>query len=292
MTKHNLVLQTDFGLCDGAVSAMYGVATTVDPELRISNLTHEIPTFNIWEASYRLFQTVSYWPTGTVFVSVVDPGVGSKRLSVVAKTKEGQYIITPNNGTLTHLFNHVGIVEVREIDETINRLPRSGESYTFHGRDVYAYTGARLAAGVIDFEGVGRTLALEEIITLDNPNSTVENGVFYGNIDILDVRFGNLWSNIPRTLLVENGCSYGDLIEVSIRNNQREVYQHTMVYGRSFMDTQLGEPLLYVNSLDHLGIAINQGSFAKAYHIGTGSNWEITLRPTGKSRTLLDSQEE
>ena len=146
-----VVIQTDFGLADGAVSAMYGVAFNVDPELGVYNLTHEIPQYNIWEASYRLYQTVQYWPKETVFVSVVDPGVGTKRLSVVVKTADGHYIVTPDNGTLTHINESIGIVAVRQIDERVNRLPNSGESYTFHGRDVYVYTAARLAAGVISF---------------------------------------------------------------------------------------------------------------------------------------------
>ena len=96
-----LVYQTDFGLKDGAVAAMKGVAFSVSPELKQYDLTHEIPPFDIWQAAYRLQQTVSYWPSGTVFVSVVDPGVGSERKSVVAKTRSGHYIVTPDNGTLT-----------------------------------------------------------------------------------------------------------------------------------------------------------------------------------------------
>jgi S-adenosylmethionine hydrolase len=161
-----LVFQTDFGLVDGAVSAMYGVAYTVDPSLRIHDLTHDITPYNIWEASYRLIQTINYWPEGTVFVSVVDPGVGSDRKSIVVKTKSGRYIVTPDNGTLTHVLRAEGLCSAREIDEQINRLPRSGESYTFHGRDVYAYTGARLASGVIDFEGVGPEIPVEELMLL------------------------------------------------------------------------------------------------------------------------------
>ena len=152
-----LVFQTDFGLVDGAVSAMYGVAYTVHPEIRIHDLTHDITPFNIWEASYRLIQTINYWPAGTVFVSVVDPGVGCERKSIVAKTRSGRYIVTPDNGTLTHVIRLEGIAAVREIDESRNRLPSSGESYTFHGRDVYAFTGARLACGIIDFEGRTRS---------------------------------------------------------------------------------------------------------------------------------------
>lgn len=277
MSRH-LVLQTDFGLCDGAVSAMYGVALSVDPNLKIFNLTHEIPQYNIWEGSYRLYQTITYWPDGTVFVSVVDPGVGTERLSVVAKTVDNQYIVTPDNGTLTHIVENIGIVAVREIDETINRLPNSGESYTFHGRDIYAYTGARLAAGVINFEEVGRELSVDEIIKLTNPEPTVSEGIISGNIDILDVRFGNLWTNISRELFIQSDVKYGDLLEVTIETNDRLVYKNAMTYGRSFADSRLGEPLIYVNSVDKLGVAINQGSFAQAYHIGTGINWKITIR--------------
>ena len=277
MSRH-LVLQTDFGLCDGAVSAMYGVALSVDPNLKIYDLTHEIPQFNIWEGSYRLFQTITYWPKETVFVSVVDPGVGSERLSVVAKTNDDQYIITPDNGTLTHVAENIGIKAVREIDETINRLPNSGESYTFHGRDIYAYTGARLASGVISFEEVGRELNPKDIVKLTNPKAKFEDGVISGNIDILDVRFGNLWTNISRELFVGTGVEHGDLLEVTIKNNNREVYKNAMTYGKSFADSRLGEPLLYVNSVDNLGVAINQGSFAEAYRIGTGINWTIQLR--------------
>ena len=146
-----LVLQTDFGMADGAVSAMYGVALGVSPALRICDLTHEIPPYDVWEASYRLIQTIAYWPAGTVFVSVVDPGVGTDRRSVVARTAGGRYVVTPDNGTLTHVKRMMGIAEVRLIDETVNRLAGSAQSYTFYGRDVYAYTGARLAAGIIDF---------------------------------------------------------------------------------------------------------------------------------------------
>lgn len=281
--SRNLVLQTDFGLCDGAVSAMHGVAISVNPQLPIFNLTHEIPQFNIWEGSYRLYQTISYWPEGTVFCSVVDPGVGTDRLSIVAKTRENQYIVTPNNGTLTHIKQNIGIVAVREIDEKVNRLPRSGDSYTFHGRDVYAYTGARLASGVISFEEVGRELNVDEIIELEHEQPQLDDaGVVHGNVDILDVRFGNLWTNIERELFLKAGIKYGDALEVTISNGNQQVYKNIMTFGRSFADSRLGEPLLYVNSLDKLGVAINQGSFADAYRIGTGASWRITVRRAPK----------
>ena len=274
-----LVFQTDFGLVDGAVSAMYGVAYSVVPELKIHDLTHDITPFNIWEASYRLIQTINYWPEGTVFVSVVDPGVGSDRKSVVAKTRSGRYIVTPDNGTLTHVIRAIGIESVREIDEHINRLPRSGESYTFHGRDVYAFTGARLAGGIIDFSGVGPELPAESLTSLPIVEPYLDGDAACGTIDVLDVRFGSLWTNIPRTLFLETGIRYGDRVSITIENDTRCVYRNIIQYAKSFADVYVGEALAYVNSLDCVAVAINQGSFARAYNVGTGNSWRIRIEP-------------
>ena len=274
-----LVFQTDFGLADGAVSAMYGVAYTVNPDLKIHDLTHEITPFMIWEASYRLIQTVNYWPEGTVFVSVVDPGVGSDRRSVVVKTRSGQYIVTPDNGTLTHVLRLDGIQAAREIDETINRLPRSGESYTFHGRDVYAFTGARLASGVIDFEGVGPEIPVDSLVSLPIVEPYLDGHAACGTIDVLDVRFGSLWTNIPRSLFLQTGIRYGDRVSITIEHDARCVYRNIIYFGKSFADVYVGEALAYVNSLDCMAVAINQGSFARAYNVGTGNSWRIRIEP-------------
>jgi S-adenosylmethionine hydrolase len=276
---HPLVFQTDFGLVDGAVSAMYGVAYCVDPGLRIHDLTHDIRPYNIWEASYRLIQTINYWPEGTVFVSVVDPGVGSSRKSVVVKTKSGRYIVTPDNGTLTHVIRLEGIDAVREIDETSNRLPRSGESYTFHGRDVYAFTGARLAAGIIDYEGVGPCIPADSLVSLPIVEPYLDGNAVCGTIDVLDVRFGSLWTNIPRRMFLETGVKYGDRVSITIENDTRCVYRNIIQYAKSFADVYVGEALAYVNSLDCVAVAINQGSFARAYNVGTGNSWRIRVEP-------------
>ena len=274
-----LVFQSDFGLVDGAVSAMYGVAYSVNPELRMHDLTHDITPYSIWEASYRLIQTISYWPDGTVFVSVVDPGVGSDRRSIVVKTKSGKYIVTPDNGTLTHVLRLDGIVEARQIDETVNRLPNSGESYTFYGRDVYAYTGARLASGVISFEEVGPKLDADSLIMLPITEPTLDGTAVCGTIDVLDVRFGSLWTNIPRSLFLQTGAKFGDRLSITIQNDTRTVYRNIILFARSFADVYVGEALAYTNSLDCMAIAINQGSFARAYNIGTGNSWKIRIEP-------------
>ena len=276
--KKPLVFQSDFGRVDGAVSAMYGVAYGVDAGLLISDLTHEITPYDIWEASYRLIQTVGYWPEGSVFVSVVDPGVGSARRSIAVRTKNGQYVITPDNGTLTHIKRMMGIAEARIIDETTNRLAGSGKSYTFHGRDIYAYTGARLASGVITFEQVGPEVDPDTVKELPIVEATADTDSVYGTIDVLDVRFGSLWTNIPRDLFEQLGVSHGGRVEISIKNDTRTVYKNILVYARSFADVFVGEPLVYVNSLDCMAVAINQGSFARAYNIGTGNAWKIRIR--------------
>ena len=273
-----LVFQSDFGTVDGAVSAMYGVAYGVDPGLVISNLTHEITPYDIWEASYRLIQTVSYWPQGTVFVSVVDPGVGSTRRSIAVETNGGHYIITPDNGTLTHVKRMCGIRSARIIDESVNRLQGSGESYTFHGRDIYAFTGARLAAGVITFEQVGPAVEADSVIELPVVDAKFEGDSVSGTIDVLDVRFGSLWTNIPRELFARLGVPHGGRLEISIENETRMLYKNILTYAKSFADVCVGEPLVYVNSLDCMAVAINQGSFARAYNIGTGNKWKIHIR--------------
>ena len=272
-----LVFQSDFGMADGAVSAMKGVAYSVDPGLVISDITHEITPYNIFEASYRLFQTLPYWPANTVFVSVVDPGVGTSRQSVIARTAGGQYIVTPNNGTLTHIAAFLGITELRLIEEQRNRLKNSEASYTFYGRDVYAYTGARLAAGLISFEEVGPRLEMDNIVSLDLYGATLKGSSVTGQIDILDVRFGSLWTSIPFETFNALGISFGDYTEVRIFRESSLVYINQITYGRSFADVMVGMPVLYMNSVGHMALAINQGSFARAYNIGTGSPWTIVL---------------
>ncbi|WP_311155156.1 S-adenosyl-l-methionine hydroxide adenosyltransferase family protein [uncultured Streptococcus sp.] len=273
-----LVLQSDFGLVDGAVSAMIGVALEESPTLKIHHLTHDITPYNIFEGSYRLFQTVNYWPAGTTFVSVVDPGVGSKRKSVVAKTKKGQYIVTPDNGTLSFIKKHVGIEAIREISEVENRRKDTEHSYTFHGRDVYAYTGAKLASGHISFEEVGPELKVEDIVEIQVVETTIADHYVSGAIDILDVRFGSLWTSITREEFCTLKPEFGDRFEVTIYNNDMLVYQNQVTYGKSFADVRIGQPILYINSLYRVGLAINQGSFAKAYNVGVGAQWHIEIK--------------
>lgn len=272
-----IVMQTDFGLKDGAVSAMKGVAYGVDPRLPMFDLTHEIPAYNIWEAAYRLSQTVPYWPPETVFVSVVDPGVGTDRKSVVAETRMGHYIVTPDNGTLTLLADEIGIISLRQIDESINRRQGSAASYTFHGRDVYAYTAARLASGKIRFEQVGPELN-RAVIKIPYQRAELRDGVLKGNIPVLDIQYGNAWSNIPDSLVQKAGFRIGDSLDLRILHLDSLVYQERIPYVNTFGDVPEGKPLGYLNSLLNFSVAINMGSLAEEKKIGSGAEWKIEIR--------------
>ncbi|WP_245877846.1 SAM hydrolase/SAM-dependent halogenase family protein [Spirosoma fluviale] len=274
--KGIVVFQSDFGLKDGAVSAMKGVALGVSPTLKLEDLTHEIPAYNIWEAAYRLYQTVPYYPKGTVFVSVCDPGVGTERKSVVMLTKSGHYIVTPDNGTLTLLAEHLGIAEIRQIDEAINRLRNSGASYTFHGRDVYAYTAARLAARTITFQQVGPKLPAQ-IVKLDYQRAEYSNGVVKGNIPVLDVQYGNVWSNIPRTLIDQLGVKPGASVRVQIFHGDTSLYVKTVRMVNTFGEAPLGDDVAYMNSLLNFSIAVNQGNFSEKYKVFSGPDWRIVV---------------
>jgi hypothetical protein len=271
-----LVLQSDFGVKDSAVASMKGVAVGVSRDLDIYDLTHEVPAYNIWEASLRLAQVAEYWPTGTVFVSVVDPGVGTARKSVVLKTKSGHYFVSPDNGSLTAVAELLGVEAVREINEAVNRLANSERSYTFHGRDVYAYTGARLAADVISFEEVGRELPAE-VLSIPYQKPRFDGGRVYGNIEILDPQFGNIWTNIDRETFKMLELEPGDKVSLEISNGDTVVLTQTLPYFPTFGRVSVGKPLIYLNSLNKVSLAINQGNYSATYDIQSGASWSIRI---------------
>ena len=271
-----VVFQTDFGLKDGAVSAMKGVAMGVDSSLKLFDLTHEIPAYNIWEAAYRLEQTIAYWSAGTVFVSVVDPGVGTQRKSVILKTKAGHFIVTPDNGTLTLIAQSQGIDQIREIDEVQNRRKGSEKSYNFHGRDVYAFTAAKLAAGKITFEQVGQQLP-NQIVSLPYQKASIENNSIKGTINILDVQYGNIWTNISGDLFKKLNPKIGDVFKVIIYKNKIKKHESTMPYMATFGGVAKGKPLLYLNSLLQVSFALNMGSFSAVHKVLSGNEWGVEV---------------
>ena len=277
--RRPLVLLSDFGLTERFVASMKGVALSIDPQLQVHDLTHQIEPFNIWQASYMLAGTIDYWPKGTVFVSVVDPGVGTDRRSVVAKTSSGHYVVTPDNGSLTLVADSQGIAEVRQIDEAVNRRPGSEDSHTFHGRDVYSYTGARLAAAIIDFEAVGPLLESDIVrLSYQKPKFFDENTIT-GNIMHIEMPFGNVVTNIPRSLVDSLALSPEDnsMVLVEISRGGETVFRREVHYVLSFGFVDRGQPLLYPDSLQSIGLAVNNGDFARQFGIEGGAEWTIRL---------------
>jgi S-adenosylmethionine hydrolase len=270
-----LVLLTDFGTQDGAVAAMKGVAYSVSSQLLIADLSHDNP--DIFTGAYRLYQAEEFWPTGTVFVCVIDPGVGTARLSVVLKTRNGHYFVGPDNGLLSLVAERDGIEALRQIDERVNRRKGSEDSHTFHGRDVYAYTGARLAAGVIRFEQVGPLLPPQTLIAIPYRKPVLDGERLTGLIPVLDVQYGNVWTNIPKTLFDQLHLAVGDAIRVRIYHQQQLIDDTVAPYRRTFGEVPRGQPLVYINSLMNVAVALNQGNYAAAHKIESGLDWFVEL---------------
>ncbi len=272
-----LVLQTDFGLSDGSVAAMKGVALSVEPRLPIYDLTHLIPPYDVREAALRLRQALPYWPAGTVFVSVVDPGVGTERRGVVVRTRTGHYIVTPDNGTLTLVADALGIEALRVIDPGRQRLRGSERSETFHGRDLFAAVGARLAARLVTLNEIGPP-AEPEVVRFDLPPVRRDSGGLVGGVIGLDRPFGNVWTNLPAAALDSAGLAIGDTVRVIVRRGTRVLFQGRIPYVRSFGQVGAGRPLLYLNSLLDAAVALNRADFAARYGVAAGDVVELRRR--------------
>ncbi len=250
----------------------------VDPEIRVDDGNNDVAQFNVLDASESLMYLLPYWPEGTVFVSVVDPGVGTARRSCVARLSNGSYIVTPDNGTLTYVKERFGITAVRQIDESVNRLKGSEDVHIFHGRDVYAYCGARLAAGIIDFEGVGPEYPVEEIVEAEYIKPEKTAGEVSGMINEAGDHFGLVGTNIPFQWLSESGMEYGDTVRVIVLNDGNTVLDTSMPLEKTFGCVPIGTPLIFSSEMRTAMMAINQGNATTEYGIGFGPKWKMIIK--------------
>ena len=286
--KPTVVLQTDFG--NGGGGVMAGVIRSVDPEVPVYDFDHYIEAFNTVAASASLSGAVPYWPPGTVFVSVVDPGVGTERRSCVAKLDNGSYVVTPDNGTLTMLKDMVA--EVRRIDESINRLPGSENCYIYHGRDVYSYTAARLASGVISYEEVGPEYPVSEIIshTLTNVETVVREGYAHGGFYDMEKSFGCLRVNITtKDFQEKGGFRYGDRLHLVISDGSRAIYDGICYYDKTFGLAPKGEAFvcgdIQSGDAQTLRFNLNEDNFFDKYApelnngLGIAKDYSFTATP-------------
>ena len=276
--RNFLVMQTDFSLKSAAVSVMHGVSYQVDRDLIVEDISHEVAKWSPYAASTNLAYTLPYWPQGTVFVSVIDPGVGTDRKACVAKTKNGYYIVTPDNGALTQVAQEYGIEEVREIDETVNRYPGTEQINIFHGRDLFAYCGAKLASGKITFEEVGPAYDVSDIVIIETPDAYVCDGVIHGFNKTCNANFGINVSNIPVELLTQIGVTLGDTVHLTVSHNGKVHFDADVLYHRSFGYVAPGEPICYNAEGMLLGFALNLENFMERYHTQPGPDWKVTIR--------------
>jgi S-adenosylmethionine hydrolase len=258
--RATIVFMTDFGTLDDSVAICKGVMYSIAPEVRIVDLTHQVTPFSILEGARFLYGASPYYPAGTVFVVVVDPGVGSPRKAVVVKSKRGQYFVLPDNGLTTLVQDRDGIEGAREITNR-DWMIGAALSSTFHGRDIFSPTGAHLAHGE-DWTQVGPELDVSKLVRLDLVPSKLDERGLTGEIIATDGPFGNLVTNISGDDFLKLGYGRGQNVRMTIAN-----VEMNMPFVRTFSDVPLRKPLLYIDSRGHLGLAVNQGSFTAIYGI-------------------------
>jgi len=255
-----IVFMTDFGVVDDSVAICRGVMYSIAPDARIFDLTHQVTPFSILDGARFLYGATPYYPAGSVFVVVVDPGVGSTRKAIVAKSKKGQYFVLPDNGLLTLIEQRDGLEAAREITNP-NWMIGSKLSSTFHGRDIFSPAGAHLARGD-DWTTVGSEIPLKDLVRLDLKTATVDERGLNAVVIATDGPFGNLVTNVNAEDFLKLGYQRGQDVSVTINGKEMKIK-----FVKTFSDVPLGQPLLYIDSRGHLGLAINQNSFAATYGI-------------------------
>ena len=255
-----VVFMTDFGVVDDSVALCKGVMYSIAPELRIVDLTHQVTPFSILDGARFLYGATPYYPAGTVFVVVIDPGVGSTRKAVVVKSKRGQYFVLPDNGLMTLVEDRDGIEAVREITNR-DWMIGAALSSTFHGRDIFSPVGAHLAHGE-DWTRVGPEMAASKLVRLDLAASRLDEHGLSGEVIATDGPYGNLVTNISGEDFLKLGYCTGQSVHVTVGKMEMD-----MPFVRTFSDVALNKPLLYIDSRGHVGLAVNQGSFAAAYSV-------------------------
>ena len=245
-----VTLLTDFGLQDSYVAEMKGVVLAAVPGVTLVDVTHAVPPGDVLAGQYLLARTWQRFPTGTVHLVVIDPGVGTARRAIAVR-HEGHVFVGPDNGVLTPVLDRATVVELA--------IPEHA-SPTFHGRDVFAPAAARLAAGE-SLENLGRLLA--DPVRRSRGPAVREGDDVVGSVIYVD-GFGTLVTNISAELL-------GGFREVAVRG------EAPIPLGRTFADVPSGALIAFVGSGGTLEIAARDRSAALALGVGLGA--EVRCRP-------------
>ncbi len=253
-----IVFMTDFGTANDAVAICRAVIFSIAPQnVRLTDITHQVTPFSIEEGSRFLAGVTPYYPAGTVFLVVVDPGVGTSRKAVIVKSKRDQYFVLPDNGLITPVIDRDGLESAHEITNSTWMI-QAAVSSTFHGRDIFSPAAAHLALGW-DYTEAGP--AVPELVRLNPKTATVTEKGIEGDIIGLDDPFGSLITDVPGDEFKKLGYNLNDRVTVQI--DKKPV---TVPYVKTFMDVPVGQSLLYVDSRGRVGIADNEGNYAKKFN--------------------------
>jgi S-adenosylmethionine hydrolase len=255
-----IVFMTDFGVVDDSVALCRGVMYSVMPSVRVVDLTHEVTPFSILDGARFLAGASPYFPAGTVFVVVIDPGVGSTRKAIIAKSKRGQYFVLPDNGLLTLVEQRDGIEGVHEITNT-DWMIGAKLSSTFHGRDIFSPAGAHVARGD-DWTKAGPDTPVKDLVRLDLQAAKLDDRGLSAEVIATDGPFGNLVTNVDAEDFLKLGYKRGQDIPVVIGGKEMKIK-----FVRTFSDVGLNQPLLYIDSRGHVALAVNQNSFSAVYGV-------------------------
>jgi hypothetical protein len=259
---------TDFDVKDDAVGICKAVMDGIAPGVRILDITHQSEPYNIAMGARLLAGSAPYFPKDAVFVVVIDPGVGSTRKAIVAKSRLGQFFVLPDNGLLTLVQDRDGIVEAHEITNPAWMIG-SGVSSTFHGRDIFSPAGAHVARGE-DFREAGPALDVSKLVRLDLKTARVDAAGLHGQVIGTDGPFGNLVLNVPAEVFRQLGYQIGDLVPVTLAGKS-----YTIPFVKTFSDVPVGKELFYIDSRGRLSLGIDQGNFSTTYKVGEGA--ELTI---------------
>jgi S-adenosylmethionine hydrolase len=254
MHKPTIALLTDFGTRDHYSGVLKGVVLSICPDATVIDLSHDLPAHDIPFAALELAATYKYFPPGTIFLVVVDPGVGTARRGLAAEAGEWKFV-APDNGVLTEVFHEVAPKKVVELTE--RKYARPTVSRTFEGRDRFAPAAAWLAKG-IQLPALGRAVSDYRVLAL--PRATAENGAVHGAIVRID-RFGNVVTNIDRKT-AEKFATGPLQITVGSHSIARLV--------STYSDIATGELGALFGSTDHLEFAAHAASAAEVLGVHVG----------------------
>ncbi len=277
-----IALLTDFGVQDHYVAAMKGVILGICPQAQIVDITHAVPPQNIHRAAYILYNAYAYFPEGTVFVSVVDPGVGSSRRAVVVQ-HQGKIFVTPDNGLLSYVLagapgEHPNAVELTNAQYQLSRV-----SSTFHGRDIFAPAAAHLARGVPISEMGG---GVDDLVQLRLPECAASGNIISGNVWDID-GFGNIVTSIGRLRWIEQDKlllepAFGTQKELVMLNAQSltvEIGDRLIApLNRTYAAFSVGQAGALVGSEGFLEIAIRDGNAAQYLNVAAGDPVKIQIK--------------